>query len=97
MSWLRRHEFGLLLAIALALFAITLCDQQHNYWKNPGLSAVDIIRQTSPLGIIALGAALVIIAGGIDLSAGSVIAFSGTVCATIMFLLSANSGSGSSL
>jgi ribose/xylose/arabinose/galactoside ABC-type transport system permease subunit len=50
-------------------------------------SAVDILRQTALLGIFTLGAAIVIIAGGIDLSSGSVIAFSGTVCATILLLL----------
>ena len=54
-----------------------LLDSQHNYWHNPRASAVDILRQTALLGIFALGAAIVIIAGGIDLSSGSVIAFSG--------------------
>jgi ribose/xylose/arabinose/galactoside ABC-type transport system permease subunit len=39
------------------------------------------------LGIFSLGAAVVIISGGIDLSAGSMIAFSGTMCATFMVLL----------
>jgi ribose/xylose/arabinose/galactoside ABC-type transport system permease subunit len=48
---------------------------------------VDILRQTSMLGIFTLGAAIVIIAGGIDLSSGSVIAFGGSICATIMLLL----------
>jgi ribose/xylose/arabinose/galactoside ABC-type transport system permease subunit len=45
------------------------------------------LRQTSLLGITALGAAIVIIAGGIDLSIGSVIAFSGTVCACLLLWL----------
>jgi ribose/xylose/arabinose/galactoside ABC-type transport system permease subunit len=48
---------------------------------------VDILRQTAFLGIFALGAAIVIIAGGIDLSCGSVIAFSGAFCATVMLWL----------
>ena len=38
-----------------------------------------ILREAAMLGIFALGAAVVIIAGGIDLSAGSLIAFSGTI------------------
>jgi len=38
------------------------------------------------LGIFSLGAAIVIMSGGIDLSAGSTDAVSGTVCATLMLL-----------
>ncbi len=39
------------------------------------------------MGIFALGSAIVIIAGGIDLSSGSVICFSGTICATLLLIL----------
>ncbi len=52
----------------------------------PRTSAIDILRQTAMLGIFALGSAVVIIAGGIDLSTGSMIAFAGTICATVMLL-----------
>ncbi len=83
----QRHELGLLIAIAICVVVTALLDSQHNYWTNPRSSAIDIVRQTSLLGIFALGAAVVIIAGGIDLSSGSVIAFGGTICATIMFAL----------
>ena len=83
----QRHELGLLVAIAICVIVTALLDSQHNYWNNPRSSAIDIVRQTSMLGIFALGAAIVIIAGGIDLSSGSVIAFGGTICATIMFVL----------
>ena len=83
----QRHELGLLGAIAICVVITAVLDSQHNYWTNPGASAIDIVRQTSLLGIFALGAAVVIIAGGIDLSSGSVIAFGGTICATIMYAL----------
>jgi ribose/xylose/arabinose/galactoside ABC-type transport system permease subunit len=83
----QRTEWGLLLAIVVAVLLTGAIDSQHTYFKNPKPSAVDILRQTTLLGIFTLGAAVVIIAGGIDLSSGSVIAFSGTVCATIMVLL----------
>ncbi|HXG12229.1 MAG TPA: ABC transporter permease [Gemmataceae bacterium] len=83
----QRTEWALLAAIVVVVVLTALLDEQHNYWRNPRASAVDILRQTSLLGIFALGAAVVIIAGGIDLSSGSVIAFSGTVCAAIMVLL----------
>ncbi len=82
-----RTEWGLLAAIIVVLGLTTLLDAQHNYLHNPHTSAVNILRQSAFLGIFALGAAIVIIAGGIDLSSGSVIAFSGSVCAMLMALL----------
>src|SRR5260370_33134415 len=84
---LQRTELGLLLAIAVVIALTMVVDAQHNYWNNPRDSGVEILRQTAMLGIFALGAAIVIIAGGIDLSSGSVIALSGSVCATLMLLL----------
>jgi len=84
---LQRTEFGLLVAIVVVVLLTGLLDSQHTYFNNPRPSAVDILRQTALLGIFTLGAAIVIIAGGIDLSSGSVIAFSGTVCAILMLLL----------
>ena len=69
---LRRHEVGLLLATAVAVLVTALVDPQHNYYYEPGSSAQNILRQAALLGIFALGSAVVIIAGGIDLSSGSV-------------------------
>ncbi|MFO0896454.1 MAG: ABC transporter permease [Pirellulales bacterium] len=87
-SFVRRTELGLLLAICVVVVLSAALDQQHNYWQQPLDSAKFILRQTSLLGITALGAAIVIIAGGIDLSIGSVIAFSGSVCACLLLWLS---------
>jgi len=84
---LEPNEWGLLAAIVIVLALTTLVDPEHDYLYRPLDSAVDILRRTSMLGIFALGSAIVIIAGGIDLSSGSVIAFSGTVCGTTMLLL----------
>ena len=86
-TFARRHrnEFGLLLAtVAVLAVAVSLNES----WRaRPEINATNLIRQASVLGIFALGAGTVIIAGGIDLSAGSVIAFSATVCAaTLLFL-----------
>lgn len=81
------NEWGLALAIVIVVVGAGMLDSNHTYWYNPELSAIDIARQTAYLGIFALGAAVVIISGGIDLSSGSMIAFSGTICATIMLLL----------
>src|SRR5215469_8379758 len=83
----QRSEWGLLAAIVVVVLLAGALDAQHNYFVNPRASATDVLRQTALLGIFTLGSAIVIIAGGIDLSSGSVIAFSGTVCATILALL----------
>lgn len=85
--WLPRHEASLLLAIVIVLLLTTWLDANHNYWRQPQDSAVNLTRTTARLGFIALGAAVVIIAGGIDLSTGSVMALSGTVCAAILLWL----------
>jgi ribose/xylose/arabinose/galactoside ABC-type transport system permease subunit len=82
--WIPRHEGSLLIAVVVVLALTTWLDANHNYLSQPGPSAVNLTRTTSRLGFIALGAAVVIIAGGIDLSTGSVMAFSGTICAAIL-------------
>src|SRR5579871_1523569 len=84
---LLRPEWGLVLAVAAVVVLTGLLDDRHNYWYKPGDSAINVLRQTSMLGIFSLGAAIVIISGGIDLSSGSVIAFSGSICATLMVLM----------
>ena len=88
-AWLslEPNEWGLLAAIVLVLLLTALVDPEHDYLYRPLDSAVDVLRRTSMLGIFALGSAVVIIAGGIDLSSGSVIALSGTICATTMLVL----------
>jgi ribose/xylose/arabinose/galactoside ABC-type transport system permease subunit len=84
---LRPTEWTLLLAIIVTATITTLVDTQHTYWFRPFDSIRDIARNTALLGIFALGATVVIIAGGIDLSSGSMIAFSGTVAACTMVAL----------
>ncbi|REK10840.1 MAG: ABC transporter permease [Planctomycetota bacterium] len=78
-------ELGLLAATAVVLLATASFSDA--YRLKPLQNAEEILRQTSLLGVFALGAAIVIIAGGIDLSSGSVIAFSGSVCAAIILAL----------
>lgn len=45
---------------------------------------IDILRQSAPLMLVALGMTLVIATGGIDLSVGSIMAVSGAVALTII-------------
>ena len=77
-----RNELGLLVAI-VCIIGFTLIFNQ-SYIDSPALNAKTILHQTALLGIFALGAGIVIIVGGIDLSSGSVIVFSASVCALVM-------------
>jgi ribose/xylose/arabinose/galactoside ABC-type transport system permease subunit len=81
-----RNEFGLLIAIVVVVLVTTFFSD--SYRKLPLQNAQEILRQTALLGIFSLGAAVVIISGGIDLSSGSVIAFSSCICADIFLALS---------
>jgi ribose/xylose/arabinose/galactoside ABC-type transport system permease subunit len=89
LGWLpfRFHELALVVAVVVVVILTTLLDSNHSYWQDPGENFANIARSTAMLGIFSLGAAVVIIAGGIDLSAGSMIAFSGTSCASLMVLM----------
>jgi ribose/xylose/arabinose/galactoside ABC-type transport system permease subunit len=84
---LRFNELALVVAILIVVAVTAAVDSNHSYLTQPATSFRDIARNVSLLGIFALGTAVVIISGGIDLSAGSMIAFSGAVCATTMVVL----------
>jgi len=86
---LPRHELALLAAIVVVFVGTGWLDPNGTYFNAWAESRDIILRNTALLGIIALGASVVIIAGGIDLSAGSMVAMSGTTCALIMMLFAA--------
>ena len=88
-AWLglRPAEWALVAAIVVAVLLTGIVDSNHSYFRLPWQSLTDILRNTALLGIFALGATVVIIAGGIDLSSGSMIALSGTIAATTMLAL----------
>ncbi|MCH7726739.1 MAG: ABC transporter permease [Planctomycetes bacterium] len=77
-----RNELGLLIAI-VCVVGFTLIFNR-SYLTAPGINLTTILHQTALLGIFALGAAIVIIVGGIDLSSGSVIVFSASTCALVL-------------
>ncbi len=87
MEFLRkyRNEIGLVIAIVSVMFVTTSLSD--SYREKPVENAQSILRDASMLGIFAFGAAIVIIAGGIDLSSGSVIAFSGIMFFGLIVLL----------
>lgn len=79
-----RNELGLVVAI-LAVLSITSMINQ-DYFREPWRNFRDIAQETSLVGIFALGAAIVIIAGGIDLSSGTMILFSASVCVLVTYI-----------
>ena len=81
---LRSNELALVGAILAILLVTLLADDNRSYWFDARTNAWEIARQWSLLGMFALGSMMVIISGGIDLSAGSMIAFSGTTIACTM-------------
>jgi ribose/xylose/arabinose/galactoside ABC-type transport system permease subunit len=85
---LPRHELALFAATVVVFVVTGWLDPNHTYFTTWAESRDIILRNTALLGIIALGAAVVIISGGIDLSAGSMVAFSATTCGLILALCS---------
>jgi len=70
------------LALLLLVLAIFLTIFTRGFLTATNLS--NLVRQTAINGIVALGMTLVIIAGGIDLSVGSVVGFAGILVAVLM-------------
>lgn len=85
--FLRPNEWALIFSIVLVIAGTAALDRSHAYVNFPARVLQDNCRRLAPLGMLAIGATVVIIAGGIDLSAGSMAAFSGTVCATVLLAL----------
>jgi ribose/xylose/arabinose/galactoside ABC-type transport system permease subunit len=83
------NEVALLVAIVLAILLTAWVDPNHSYvtWAGISYAGPEIARNMALLGIFALGALVVIISGGIDLSSGSMIAFSATVFGCVMVAL----------
>lgn len=76
------NRFGLMLIIII--FALIMCLFQPSFRTSANM--LNILRQVSVNGMIALGMAFVIMTGGIDLSVGSTVAFSTVVAGSILDL-----------
>jgi ribose/xylose/arabinose/galactoside ABC-type transport system permease subunit len=82
------REAGLLFAILFLVGFIILMDREGNF-----ISAYNrerLFHQFALLGVFSLGEAVVIIAGGIDLSVGSAIGFTGVLCSMLLDRLGRN-------
>jgi ribose/xylose/arabinose/galactoside ABC-type transport system permease subunit len=85
-SSLRANEWILVGAI-LAVYLVTAAvDKDHSYVdpEKFRFCLEDIVRNFAQFGMLALGAMLVIVAGGIDLSVGSLVALCAVVLASTM-------------
>jgi ribose/xylose/arabinose/galactoside ABC-type transport system permease subunit len=80
----RQQEFKLILAWLAVIVFTYFADPTQTYRNSPWICAQELLRQTIFLSVFALGAAVIIIAGGIDLSSGSMIALSATCFALVM-------------
>jgi ribose/xylose/arabinose/galactoside ABC-type transport system permease subunit len=77
-----RPEIWLLLANLLVYFGVLLGDKHHNFGSAASLQL--LATEMTMLGIFSIGVTIVIISGGIDLSVGSVIAFSSIVFTIVL-------------
>ncbi len=81
MRW--RHlltDYGIVLAFIVLCTVLSLANENFLTWGN----WVNILRQTSINGILAIGMTYVILTKGIDLSVGSLLAVSGIVAASFV-------------
>jgi ribose/xylose/arabinose/galactoside ABC-type transport system permease subunit len=73
-------NYGILFAFALVCIALS--------WLSPvfftRINILNVIRQSSIFGIMGVGMTFVILTGGIDLSVGSMLAFSGAIAAGLL-------------
>ncbi len=79
---LRSPEFGLIVGIAVVLGLIFLLDPSRGFFDPSNLRT--LIHNVALYGVMALGAAVVIVSGGIDLSVGAVAALASIVSAKLM-------------
>ncbi len=78
----RSPEWGLLLAIAAALLVIYFLDSSHAFFY--GYRVQTLFHNVALFGLLAIGASIVIISGGIDLSTGSLVALASVMSAKLL-------------
>jgi ribose/xylose/arabinose/galactoside ABC-type transport system permease subunit len=79
---LRAPEWGLLAGLLAVIAVIYWADKSHNFFTYYSLK--NLLHDVALYGVLALGAATVIIAGGIDLSVGSVVALTAVFCGKML-------------
>ncbi len=79
---LRSTELGLFASLLVILGLIYLLGPPDSFFTRT--TQLSLLHQIGLYGVLAVGAAVVIISGGIDLSVGAVVALSSVVCAKLM-------------
>jgi putative xylitol transport system permease protein len=81
MRWMNFvYDYGIIIAFVVLCAVLAISNEYFFTTKN----IVNVLRQTSINGILALGMTLVILTKGIDLSVGSVLALSGIITASLV-------------
>ena len=75
------REVGMLLFLVALLAAPAFCGEGARFAFYKAMNLAFLARHVAMLSLFAIGVTFVIVAGGIDLSLGSLIAFSGVLCA----------------
>ncbi|NLT15472.1 MAG: ABC transporter permease [Clostridiales bacterium] len=75
----------ILISLALVLMLAAIFTFTTDSFLNPR-NIVELLRESSMVGIVALGVAFVIIGGGIDLSTGGIVTLCGLACARLAFI-----------
>lgn len=75
-------EWGLLVGTVVVLLVIRMLDSQGAFFS--AVSQRNLIHTAALFGVLSIGAAIVIIAGGIDLSVGAVVALASVVVAKLI-------------
>src|SRR4051794_40570538 len=79
---LRSTEVGLVASLVVILGLIYALGPPDSFFTRTSL--LSLLQQIGLYGILAIGAAVVIISGGIDLSVGAVVALSSVFCAKLL-------------
>jgi ribose/xylose/arabinose/galactoside ABC-type transport system permease subunit len=79
---MKAPEWGLVAGILAVLVLIYSFDREHAFFQRYSLQT--LLHRVALFGVLAVGAAMVIIAGGIDLSTGAVVAISSVVSAKLL-------------
>ena len=72
-------DFGIVISFVVLFIVLSIASEQFLTRDN----LLNILDQWAPVGIIAFGGTLVLIAGGFDLSVGAIFAISGVVAAKV--------------
>lgn len=82
MTKVKANSQIVMLGIALIIIVIAMCFATDRFYQTKNL--LNILTQITSLGIAALSAGIIMISGGIDLSLGFIMAFSGCSAASVM-------------